>query len=520
MNIRDVRSNQFKVGSQAPKTGEKDSVPSMPRESVSLGGGKKSEQSIKLNILHMNDVHGAVEPINDPEISGDSPVGGLAYGKSVIEKEKAKNPDGTLVLNAGDIAEGSMIAFLSKGQVVADAFNQMGFDAIALGNHDFAWGQENLKNMVEGLNAPVIAANVEKISGGRVIDGAEPYVIKNVRGVKVGIIGLDTPNIEHFIEKSKLKGLRFAGAAETVKKWMPEVKEKGADIIVVLSHLGFEEDKKLARQVDGIDVIVGGHSHSEVRGGHQEGKTIIVQAGSLGKYVGNLELTLDSRTKKICSFNSKLIPVKNNEVKPDPEVERILKPYQMEAEKIGSKVMGEALEDIHHAHRQAAKLNQIHADSLLEASGAEFGICNSRTLRGNLKKGKVTYKDLYNALPFTEENYVKCRATGKMILDEIEDDLRDDATELAVPTGLKYEYDPDRPEGSRVTSITIDGGKPLEMDREYTVVLNETMSRKKFFDKAKDKKVLGGCQKIFFDYFKKNSPFKNDADDRVKVVKK
>ena len=113
-----------------------------------------------------------------------------------------------MTLNAGDLAEGTMVAYVSKGRVVTDAFKEIKFDAITLGNHDFAWGQDGLKYMTEGLDSPILGANITKTSDGNVMDGIKPYIIKDMKGVKVAVIGLDTPNIEHFIAKPKLKGLK------------------------------------------------------------------------------------------------------------------------------------------------------------------------------------------------------------------------------------------------------------------------------------------------------------------------
>lgn len=544
MNIKDVRFSNLPVDRGQTRAVREESlnrnigdvfIPAGDKgHNISSGGlininegFKSSENSIdgihagKINIsvLHVNDFHGAIEPMIDPTVSETSAVGGAANMKTLLDNEKAKNPDGTLTVNAGDLAEGSMIAYITKGKVVTDAFREMKMDATTLGNHDFVWGQGELKNMLEGLDSPVVAANVVKESDGKVMDGVKPYIIKDLKGVKVGIIGLDTPEIEKFIEKSKLKGLRFNGAAETVRKFLPEVKKEGADLVMVLSHLGAVEDEKLAEEVKGIDVIVGGHSHTILDNGNKVGDTIIVQAGSLGRYVGKLDLEIDPSTKHITGHYARVIPVLSREIKPDPQVEKILAPYIAHAEKVGSAVMGEALEDLHYEHREVGKLNQIHADSILEKSGAAFGICNSRTLRGHIEKGMVTRKELYSALPFTEEGIVTLKIEGKNIRKHIEDCLADGATELAVPMGaLKYQYDPSGPSGNRLVSLKLDGNE-MEDDREYLICLNETMSRHENFSTAREIEHKGSSQEEFFSYFQTHSPWDNKTDNRVTIFK-
>jgi len=442
-------------------------------------------------------------------------VGGAANLKSVIDRERERDAEGTITLNAGDIAEGTMVAYISKGRVVTDVFKEIKFDAISPGNHDFAWGQDGFKYMVEDIGSPLLGANITKTSDGKVMDGIMPYSIKDMKGIRVAVIGLNTPDIEHFVDESKLEGLKFKEGAETVKKYLPEVEEKGADIVIVLSHMGINEDEKLAKEVDGIHVIVGGHSHTIMEEGKKVENTIIVQAGAQGKWVGELELVIDSQSKKIVNYSEKLIPVISNEIEPDQGVQEIIAPYLAEAEKYGSEIMGEATEDLTYGHRTMGKLNQIHADSILEISGAPSGICNSRTLRGNIKKGSVTRKDLYTALPFTEEGFVIIKIEGKYIRKHIEDCLADGASELAIPMGsLKYSCNPSAPDGNRLISLTLDG-KELDDGKEYFICVNETMGRHENFETAKEKKKIGSSQEVFFEYFKVHSPWDNKIDNRI-----
>jgi len=519
MEIQGIRHNLISVMPERTNSSLiSDNAGSQIGDSVSLGSANQKPETVKLNILHLNDIHGAVEPAMDPTVSADKPVGGLANVKSVIERERSLNPEGTLTLNAGDIAEGSMEAYLSKGRVMTDAFKEIKFDAIELGNHDFAWGLGDLRAMVQDLDTPILGANVTKTDNGEVMDGAQPYILKDLKGIKVAVIGLDTTDIVRLVGKEKVEGLEFRDAAKTLEKYIPEVREKGADLIVVLSHLGDVEDRKLAEAVKGVDLIVGGHSHTVMKNGEKIGDTTIVQAGSMGKFVGNVEVEFDPSTKKLVGCKPSLIPVIEGEVKPDPQVQKILAPYIAQAEKFGAQVMGEAMEDLRFGHREALKLNMIHADSILEKSGAPFGICNSRTLRGNVSKGTVTRKDLYNALPLSEEGFCTLTIQGKYIRKHIEDSLADGARSLAVPMGtLKFEYDPSKPSGQRLISAKLDG-KEMEDDKDYSICVNETIARNKNFANAKNMKMLGNCQEEFFSYFQAHSPWDNSIDDRIKKV--
>jgi len=165
MEIRDVQNSLIKVNQPDVRPGEIRKA-NTPTDKVDIGGGEPVKDGlIKLNVLHMNDVHGAVEPV--PEPGKENVVGGLAEMQTVLNKERAKNPDGTLTLNAGDLAEGSLVSYFSRGEVVTEAFNKMGFDAIELGNHDFSWGQERLKNIIQDLDAPILGANITEREAGR-----------------------------------------------------------------------------------------------------------------------------------------------------------------------------------------------------------------------------------------------------------------------------------------------------------------------------------------------------------------
>lgn len=490
---------------------------SRKNQSVSVGKPETDQSPtdlVTLNILHVNDIHGVVNPRISPEISSEEKAGGLAHLKTAIDRQRAKNPDGTMVVCTGDFAEGTMESYLSKGEVAIKALKGFGFDLVVPGNHDFAWGRNALQAMLSGLNAPSLGANIIQGASGQLMEGQEATAVLKKKGVDVGFIGITTPEMRHYIAEEKLEGLDFRPAAETVKKHMPDL-EKRSDLQIGLTHIGFEQDCRLARDTEGLEQIIGGHSHTVLEKGHQENGVHISQAGSFGLYYGNTEIVYDRANKSLVSIRSEVVPVENSKFDADSQVESTMAPFLKEAEEIGGSIRGEALEELHYGHREASKLNQVHADSLLEASGAEVCICNSRTLRGHIPAGPTTYRDLYQALPFTEENLVVMNATGQMILDEIEDDLRDKATELAVPAGLTYSYDPKRPEGERVVDVRLSDGRKLEPDRSYRLATNETMSRKSHFDKATEKSVLGGVQPLFFESYEKNGPWRNDPDDRV-----
>ncbi len=497
-------SAQHSLPSAKPALAE--STPALPGDAVSLGQSPEEESgTVSLRLLHINDVHGAVD--------AEDGEGGLAKAATVIAQEKASAPGEVLTLNTGDLAEGTMVSYLTKGGVVADSLAAIGFDAIEPGNHDFAWGQQALEDLLADAKAPVLNASIVRENGETF---GQPYMIKDVGGVKVGMIGVDVENMARYVSPEKIEGLEFKSTEETLETYLPKLKEEGADVIMLLSHIGFDEDKKIAQKFPEIDIIVGGHSHTELPEGHYEGDTLIVQSGTKGKFVGEVDLKLDLGTKQIASAQAKLIPV-GKDVEPDPVVADIVAAAQAESKELGSRVMGQATEDLSFSYWEAAKVNQIHADSLLEATGADIVLVSSRSPRGGIEKGEVTYEDLFNAFPHTEEDAVVMRqCPGTAILKELENRVKDDGRGPATPAGFSYTYDPSLPSGQRIVDVKMADGTPFDPQRKYDVATTLSMSRKSNFKEAAEMKSMGSAQEIFMDYFAAHQgPWHDDPDARV-----
>ncbi|MBQ7567244.1 bifunctional metallophosphatase/5'-nucleotidase [bacterium] len=507
-----ISSNMAVRPTAAPQTQKVQEEVSVPSDQISLNNGDESQSDVRsLRILHINDIHGAVEADADNN-------GGLAKAATVIKNERAEMPNATLTLNAGDIAEGSMVAYLTQGGVVSEALSNIGFDAIEPGNHDFAWGQDALQKMLTDSNAPVLNANIINSADGSTL--GQPYMIKDINGVKVGMIGVDVQNMHRYIASEKLEGLEFHEPAEAVAEYLPKLKEAGCDLLMVVSHIGFEDDKKLAQQFPELDIIVGGHSHTVLEQGHYEGNTLIVQSGTKGQYVGELDLDFDLNSRKIVKAEPRLITV-DSSVEPDPEVSDIIARSIESVSHIGNQVMGVAEEDLHFSHTGASMLNQIHADSVFDKTkemGAEIALVSARNLRGDVPAGEVTYTQLFSAFPHTEEDTCIMRVKGSLLLEEMEERVQDGGRGPATPAGFTYTYDPELPSGHRITDVTMADGSKFDPDREYTVGTTISMMRKSRFNGASLKQTVGSSQEMFMDAFKAGSPWTDTPDSRVSTV--
>ena len=248
---------------------------------------------VDLKILYVNDFHGFAEPYKPT--GSDAPLGGIAYLAGAVDRARGKQP--SLLLAAGDMIQGNPWANLFRGKSTIDVMNAMKFDAMVVGNHEFDFGPKVLKERMAQARFPLLGANVKGFPA------LKPYVIKNLQGVRIAIIGVVTPETPVATHPRNVAGLTFSTPESAVKKYLPELKGR-ADIIIVLSHCGFQADKELAARVPGIDVIVGGHSHTKILQPELVGQTIIVQAWEHAKALGVLNLQV--KDGKIIGFDGAL----------------------------------------------------------------------------------------------------------------------------------------------------------------------------------------------------------------------
>jgi len=488
-------------------------------DQVSLTGAtalSAGTEPIDLRIVHLNDVHGNIEPQVDKNLAPEGLVGGLAYMGSVVKSIQADDPE-SLFLNAGDLVQGSFESEVSHGKPIMEVMNHLGVHALELGNHDFAQGRKALYDLIEGIEAPVLGANIIDTAKSRPIDGIEAFIIREIKGIRVGIIGVDTPKVAEYVRPEEIQGMSFPKPEEIVRKQIDELRNgQGVDIIIVASHLGTKDDRELAEKVAGIDVIVGGHTHDALLHGERAGTTILVQAGCNNQYVGDLSLSIDPSTKKILSYSSRLIPVTTDTIAPDPAIEKIIAPYLEAGRKAGAEVVGQALDDFRYSYKEVTPLGQHMADALREAAGAKLALCSGKMLRAGLKKGDINRKQLFNSYPNTED-VVRVKLRGKHIREELESRFTDDSRAIILPSGFSFMVDKSRPNGDRITSITVDGA-PMDMDMEYDIAVTDNQARYASFKTAKDLTTVGSLRDAWFTYVKKHSPLANELDGRITMA--
>jgi 5'-nucleotidase/UDP-sugar diphosphatase len=418
---------------------------------------------VDLKILYVNDFHGFAEPYQAG--AQEAPLGGIAYLAGAVDRARGQGP--VLLLAAGDMIQGNAWANLFQGKSSLEVMNAMKFDAMVVGNHEFDFGPKVLKERVGQARFPVLGANVKGLAG------LKPYVIKNVAGVKVGIIGVVTPDTPFTTHPRNVTGLTFSTPESAVKKYLQELKGR-ADIIVVLSHCGFEADKELAAKVPGIDVIVGGHSHTKIIRPEVVGQTIIVQAWEHAKALGVLNLKV--KDGKVAGFDGTLQAIGPAGGPADRQVQEIVARYEGQVENLLRRVIGETRVDLdgQHVRERETNLGDFVAEVMRETAGAEAALINGGTIRTSIGRGKIEVKNIYDVLPF--DNYlVAIRLTGAQLKAALEHGvahLKEGSGSFPQVAGLTFTYSRSAPAGSRVKEVTV-GGAALEPQKEYVVATND-----------------------------------------------
>jgi 5'-nucleotidase/UDP-sugar diphosphatase len=396
---------------------------------------------------------------------------------------------------AGDMIQGSTWANLSKGASVIELMNAMKFDAMVVGNHEFDFGQGELKKRIAEANFPILGANVVGIQELR------PYVVKEVDGIRVGILGVVAEDTPLLTNPNNVAGLKFLPPQEAIEKYLPELR-KASDMVIVLSHIGHEADRLLAAKLRGVDLIIGGHSHTRVAEPPAIGEAIVLQAWEHGKVLGVVEIEFENRTiKKISGHLREINP---SEEMADKTVEEIVAKHSRLVDSLLSQTVGETEVDLDgtNVRIKETNLGNFVADVLRDVSKADVAIINGGAIRTSIPKGEIKAKDIYKVLPF--DNYVVAmRLKGRQIHEALEHGISA-VGKGGFPqvSGLQVTYDLSAAEGARVTEIRIRGER-INPEQEYTVATVDFLAAGgdgyKVFGEAmrssKDYSVVGGAMR-------------------------
>lgn len=372
------------------------------------------DESFSLTILHTNDHHGHTLTYTQEK----KEIGGLAERITLIKtlKEQATGTsDICLLLDAGDVSSGTLFSDSFSAEPDWIVFSKF-YDAITLGNHDFDFPFDTTFNLIQKFKVPVISSNIFGRQTGQLI--FPPYNIFQKDSWKIAVIGVSHPDTPLISTLGNDKRLEFRSAVEAVSRYVKELR-KTNDLIIVLSHLG--EDEILAKAVKGIDLIVGGHSHTPFEKPKKINKTLLVNAGYGGQYIGHMSLLLKRGKKgaRVKLVDYELLPV-TGDLLPDEEILALLQPYREIFGDRDQTVIGETSEIFSRTpladSMSSSTLANLVADSYRYVTGSDFAFVNEGGLRADLDKGPVTIDDLHRVLPF-DNTLIVFQLTGTQILN-------------------------------------------------------------------------------------------------------
>jgi 2',3'-cyclic-nucleotide 2'-phosphodiesterase (5'-nucleotidase family) len=424
---------------------------------------------IVVRIYHTNDVHGWIMPRPD-RLDQDRPVGGAAALKALIEKD----PGAKLVLDAGDWWQGTPEGTLTKGDAVAEVFNAVGYDAVEVGNHEFDAGADSLKALIGKMAMPVLAANIYGPDG-KHVPWTKQRIIKEVAGVRFGIFGLLTVHMDKLAFPKNIAGLTFRREVDEARDQVAALKKEGADVIIAVTHVGFEApdkpsyegDQTIAREVEGIDLIVGGHSHTALTHPWRDPAhgTLIVQAGSYLTKAGRATLKIDPATHRVASSSDELVVLRPDRGE-DPAVKAIVDRREADVGETFKLVVATASADLNRGAPDAESgLGSWMADCYKDATGADVAFQNGGGMRSDIAAGPVTLRALFSVMPF-DNSLVKLKMTGAQVRAALDRGVG--AGRMVQVGGVAARYHRAKPRGERLVSATV-GGLPLDDAKTYAV---------------------------------------------------
>ena len=452
------------------------------------------QDGVHITILHTNDIHARVKDGDD-----NGSAMGMGWIAGAIRAQKDKDAD-TLALDAGDTFHGMPIINISKGANMAQLMNLAGYDAMTPGNHDFNNGAERLHELAGMLNFPMLSANlVDREGKGYVFRPYQSYVMN---GVKVAVIGLTTPETAYKTSPANVQAVKFLDPVATAKKLVPELR-KTHDVIIGLMHMGVDASssvtsERIAKEVPGFDVIIDGHSHTQLDKGRMVGQTLICQTGAHGHYLGEVELVVkDHQLRKAQAELLDKPAVQKLAGQQDAGVQTALKEIEARNKVEFQQVVAmspRALSSERGLVRvHEAELGNLTADAMRWGAQADIGIVNGGGIRADLPKGKVTKANLMEMFPFGN-TLMKLEVSGAVIHEMLEHSVE----YLPAPfggflqvSGLTFTLDQTAKAGSRVNDIKV-GNDPLLPDKLYTLAVNDfTAAGGDNYTMLKSAKVVG-----------------------------
>ncbi|TIW08508.1 MAG: bifunctional metallophosphatase/5'-nucleotidase, partial [Mesorhizobium sp.] len=508
-----------------------------------------------LNILHFNDWHSRIEGNNkyestcsaEEETKGEC-IGGAGRLVTAIAQERKKlDGQNVLLLNAGDSFQGSLFYITYKGAAEEEFLNQIKPDAVTLGNHEFDDGESALVPYLDKAKFPIISANVVPNDKSGAAGKIKPSVVLEVGGQKIGIVGAvtnDTPELA-----SPGPNIAIEDDVKSITAEVEKLKAQGVNKIIAVTHIGYNRERDVIAKIPGIDVVVGGHSHTLLSNTDPKAagpyptmvdnpdgyKVPVVQAASYSKYLGEFKVVFDDNGVVKQASGDPIFLDKS--ITPDPAVLARIKELGAPIEELKNKEVAETTKAIDgsrdNCRARECEMGNLVSDAILDrvkGQGVEIVISNGGGLRASIDQGTVTMGEVLTVLPF-QNTLATFQISGKDLVAGLESGLsqiEDGAGRFPQVAGLKYSFDKSvAPNAGRVKSVEVmENGAwaPINPDKDYLVATNNYVRQggdgyKVFAEKAKNAYDYGpGLEQVVADYLGAHRPYTPKLDGRITEI--
>lgn len=429
---------------------------------LTSASSQKTDCNVRVTLLQVNDVYQFT-----PDASGK---GGLARVLTLRKSILAENPN-TLFLLAGDTISPSVESNTYKGAQMIEAWNAIGLDYATFGNHEFDFGPDVLRDRIRESKFGWIAANVIDNKTGKPFGGAEPFVIREFSGVKIGIFGLVLPETK--VTSRPGPDVEFQNPCDVAQKMVSEIHDRGAKVVVALTHLSMREDKEVARCAD-VDLIIGGHEHTLLES--SAGRAPIFKMTADARELGRFDLNINKSTGKLDSIDWKVLPV-NKDTLEAPEFTSVYKKYSALLAQLAKPVgRSRVALDARSKENRTRETNvgNFITDAFRKSLAADVALMNGGSVRADelLAPGQLTVRDVLSILPF-KNRLVKIEITGATLRAALEHGVSraaEDTEPGRFPqvSGIQFSFDASRKAGERIVDLKING-QPLDPSRKYTL---------------------------------------------------
>jgi len=472
----------------AGRAGLLSAVPTLTRAAAAL-----DSDTVCISILHTTDLHGHILPTSD--YNGNPDCGGIARCVTQIRRWQQQSPN-SILIDVGDVYQGTDVGLRSQGELMIDLFNHLKCDAWIIGNHEFDWGMQSFQQVLQRSAMPVLAANttLEGKPAGEFPDAKhpfakiQPFILKQVAGIKLAIIGVTTPGMPFWLRPEFTRGIDFQYPVEPVRRAIARAKSQGADAIILTGHMGLKPRTggddfantvmALTSEFPEASVFIAGHTHQPVPSRLVNG-ALFTQADHFGIHVGRVDLLFDRNSKRLLHREASC-ELMDHRFGLDPVIMSRAKTQLAESDVALSQPIGELAETLRARSRPGvpSDIERLIGAAIMEAllersvqvNGAMHGAFDEKA---NLVAGSKMVKDIWNVIPF--ENYV---VTAALSPDEIKAVMEEVYASHESRNLLGFEIKTEgRGYDRHIISMTLDDGRPLDRGKKYVIAFNSFDSR-------------------------------------------